>query len=160
MKLAPEREFKTVFLGITKRTQSGRLQLVCGHCFFCGYCPLGLGLSALESCVPCPWRFFQSIDNWWLLFAQVNHGVRPEESREVGTIWESLDLGFAADDTALKLCIEKRPDFRRCVACCTTLHFLENILTILRISGQTLFFYIFRFAEKLIKIANGKYRTA
>ena len=90
----------------------------------------------------------------------MNHGVRPEESREVGTIWESLDLGFAADDTALKLCIEKRPDFRRCVACCTTLHFLEDILIILRISGQTLFFYIFRFAEKLIKIANGKYRTA
>ncbi len=27
MKLAPEREFKTVFLGITKKTQSGRLQL-------------------------------------------------------------------------------------------------------------------------------------
>ena len=74
---------------------------------------------------------------------QVNHGVRPEELREVGTIWESLDFGFAADDTALKLCIEKRPDFRRCVACCTTLHFLENILTILRISGQTLFFYVF-----------------
>ena len=41
------------------------------------------------------------------MFAPVNHGVRPEELREVGTIWESLDLGFAADDTALKLCIEK-----------------------------------------------------
>ena len=139
-------------------TQSGCLQLVCGHCIFCGYCPLGLGSSALESCVPWLWRFFHSIDNWQLLFAQVNHGVKPEKLREVGTIWESLDLGFAADDTALKLCIEKHPDFRRCVACCTTLHFLENILTILRISGQTLFFYIFRFAENLIKIANGKYR--
>ena len=91
--------------------------------------------------------------------SQVSHGVRPEELKEVGTIWESLDLGFAADDTALKLCIEKHLDFRRCVACCTTLHFLETILTILRTSGQTLFFYIFRFAENLIKIANGKYRT-
>ena len=34
MKLAPEREFKTVFLGIAKKTESGRLQLVCGHCIF------------------------------------------------------------------------------------------------------------------------------
>ena len=34
MKLAPEREFKTVFLGIAKKTQSGCLQLVCGHCIF------------------------------------------------------------------------------------------------------------------------------
>ena len=40
----------------------------------------------------------------------MNHGVGPGESREVGTTWESLGLGFAADDTALKLCIEKRPD--------------------------------------------------
>ena len=77
----------------------------------------------------------------------MNHGVRQEELREVGTIWESLDLGFAANDTALKLCIEKRPDFRRCVARRTTLHFPEDILTILHISDQTLFFYIFRFAE-------------
>ena len=50
---------------------------------------------------------FQFIDNWRLLFVQVNHGVRPEELRDVVTIWESLDLGFAADDTALKLCIEE-----------------------------------------------------
>ena len=77
----------------------------------------------------------------------MNHGVRPEELRDVETIWESLDLGFAADDTALKLCIEERPDFHLCVACRTTLHFPENILTILRISGQTMFFYIFWFAE-------------
>ncbi len=34
MKLAPEREFKTVFLGIKKKTQSTRLQLVCRLCFF------------------------------------------------------------------------------------------------------------------------------
>ncbi len=77
----------------------------------------------------------------------MNHGLRPEELREVGTIWELLDLGFAADDTTPKLCIEKRPDFRCCVARRATLHFPENILTILHISGQTLFFYIFRFAE-------------
>ena len=102
--------------------------------------------------------FFQSIDNRWLLFAQVNHGIRPEELREVGTIWESLDLGFAADDTAPKLCIEERPDFRHCVAHRTTLHFPENFLAILYISGQSLFFYIYRFAELLI--ADGKYRTA
>ena len=57
------------------------------------------------------------------------------------TIWE-----FAADDTTLKLCIEECPDFRRCVARRTTLHFPENILTILRISG-TMSVYIFRFAE-------------
>ena len=78
---------------------------------------------------------------------QVNHGIRPEELREVGTIWESLDLGFVADDTAPKLCIEERPDFRRCVARRTTQYFPENILTILHISGQTLFFYVLRFAE-------------
>ncbi len=77
----------------------------------------------------------------------MNNGVRPEELREVGTIWESLDFGFAADDTALKLCFEERPDFRRCVARRTTLHFPENILTILCISGQALYFYIFKFAE-------------
>ncbi len=77
----------------------------------------------------------------------MNHGIRPEELREVGTIWESLDLGFAADDTALKLCIEEGPDFRHCMARRTTLHFPENLLSILRISGQTLFFYVFRFVE-------------
>ena len=77
----------------------------------------------------------------------MNHGVKPEELKEVGTIWESLNLGFAADDTVLKLCIEERPDFRRCVARLTTLHLPEDTLTILRISGQTLFFYIFRFTE-------------
>ena len=89
----------------------------------------------------------------------MNHGIRPEQIREVGTIWGSLDFGFAADETALELCNEECPEFRGCVARRTTLHFPENILTILRISGQTLFFYIFRFAEYLIKIANGKYRT-
>ena len=62
-------------------------------------------------------------------------------------MWESLDLGIAADDKALKLCIEECPDFRHCVACRTTLHFPENILTILCISAQTMFFYIFQFAE-------------
>ena len=49
---------------------------------------------------------FQFIDNWRLLFAQVNHGVKPEELKEVGTVWESLNLGFAADDKVRKLCIE------------------------------------------------------
>ena len=76
----------------------------------------------------------------------MNHGIRPEELREVGTIWESLDLGFAADDTALKLCIEERPDFCCCVARRTNLDFPEKILTIMRISDQTLLFYILRFA--------------
>jgi len=80
------------------------------------------------------------------LLAQVNHGVRPEQLREVGTIRGSPDFGFAADDTALELCDEECPEFRRCVAHRTTLHFPENILTISRISGQTLF-YIFRFVE-------------
>ena len=50
MKLAPEREFKTVFLGITKKTQSGRLQLVRRLCIFCEYCPSRLGSTALEPC--------------------------------------------------------------------------------------------------------------
>ncbi len=45
---------------------------------------------------------------------------------DVETIWESLDLGFAADDTALKLRIEERPDFFCCVARCTTLVFLSK----------------------------------
>ena len=81
------------------------------------------------------------------LFSLVGAARDPLELREVGTIWESLDLGFAADDPVLKLCIEERPDFRRCVARRTTLPLPENILTILHISGQTLFFYIFRFAE-------------
>ena len=45
----------------------------------------------------------------------MNHGVRPDELRDVETIWESLDLGFAADDTALKLCIEEGPGFRHFV---------------------------------------------
>ena len=104
--------------------------------------------------------FFQSIDNWWLLLGQVNHGIRTEELKEVGTIWEYLDLGFAAEDTVLKQCIEERPDFCCCVAHRTTLHFPEIFLAILCISGQSLFFYIYRFAEQLMKIANGKYRTA
>ncbi len=77
----------------------------------------------------------------------MNHGIRPEELREVGTIWESLDLGFATDHTVLKLCFEERPDFRRRVARRTTLHFPENILTILRISGQTFCLYILRLAD-------------
>ena len=46
----------------------------------------------------------------------MKHGVKPEELREVGTIWESLDFGFAVDDTVLKLCIEEHPDFHRCLA--------------------------------------------
>ena len=90
--------------------------------------------------------FFQLVDNWRLLFAQVNHGVKPEELKEVGTKWEWLNLGFAADDEVLKL-HEERSNFCHYVARRTILHLPENILTILRISGQTLFFYIFRFAE-------------
>ena len=64
------------------------LQLVCGHCIFCGYCPLGLGSSAL--CTMSLKVFFQSIDFWRLLFAQVNHGVRSEELREVG--WDYMGV--------------------------------------------------------------------
>ncbi len=105
LKLAPEREFKTVFLGLTKKTQSGRLQLVCGHWIF--WFILSTGSWIICSGIMCTMSlkvFFQSIDNRWFLFPQVNHGIRPEELREV-TIWESLDLGFAADnscETALK----------------------------------------------------------
>ena len=106
MKLAPEREFKTVFIGIAKKIQSGHLQLVCGHCIFVDIAHCVLDHLLWNHVYHVLEGFFQSIDNLWLLFGHVNHGVRPEELREVGTIWESLDLGSAADDTALKLCIE------------------------------------------------------
>ena len=89
MKLASEREFKTVFLGITKKTQSGRLQLVCGHCIFCGYCPLGLGSSALESCVPCHWRFFSV---HWLLMAFVRASESWHKTRRSKGDWDYMGV--------------------------------------------------------------------
>ena len=55
----------------------------------------------------------------------MNYGVEPEEiikGIEVGAVWGPLDLGFAADDTAPRLCVEERHDFRHCVACHAILH--------------------------------------
>ena len=56
----------------------------------------------------------------------MNHGIEPEEiikGIEVGAVWGPLDLGFAADDTAPKLCVEECHDFHHCVACRAIPHF-------------------------------------
>ena len=63
IKLTPEREFKTVFIGISKKTQSGGFQLVRRCCIFCRYCPPCLGSSAREPCAQCL-RRFSSAHQW------------------------------------------------------------------------------------------------
>ena len=60
IKLSPKREFKTVFIGISKKTKSDCHQLVRRRCIFCRNCPLHLGSSALESCVRCLSRFLSA----------------------------------------------------------------------------------------------------
>ena len=74
----------------------------------------------------------QLINGCRLSSAHVNHGIEPEKiikRIEVGTVWGLLDLGFAADDTAPKLCVEECHDFRHCVACRAILYFPVAIPT-------------------------------
>ena len=64
--------------------------------------------------------FLKQINGRPLSLVHMNHGVVTEEIMkwiDAGAVWGILDLGFAADDAASKLCVEEPHDFRYCVAC-------------------------------------------
>ena len=159
IKLTSEREFKTVVL---KKTQSGCFQLIHRYCVFCGYCPPCLGSSALELCMQCLQRFSLA-HQWSPAFIGAHEvGVVTEEiikGIEVGAVWGPLDLGFAADDAAPKLCVEVPPDFCHCLACRTIPLFpLFPLFQPLIHMWKTMFGW--KYAELLVRTATEKCRMA